>query len=160
MDAQEAAKALYFEGWEQQRIAKALKYSEQTISAWKKKGEWDRKRAEQNMARETAEERVWRIINFQLGILDRISDIKRKSIEKVGDGEDALQTLNAALIGKGDIDALQKLFTTVKSKQHTWTNYVSILREFMDYLQGVDLETAKELVDRVDEFLNQKRKEL
>lgn len=160
MDIQEAAKTLYFEGWEQTRIATTLKKTEQTISRWKRDGNWDRLRAEQNMQRETAEERVWRLINHQLHILDKMSTIKKQTIDSVTEDTEGLATLSDALINKGDIDALQKLFTTVKGKQHTWTNYVSILREYMDYVQGRDLELAKALVDHVDEFLNQKRKEL
>jgi transposase len=147
MENKEAARVLYFEGWSQVRIAQALGVAEKTVTDWKKKGYWEKKRAENAIAKDTAEELVLELINWNLNVL------KKRKDEWEAEGK-------LDLISKGDIDALSKLFSSIKGKEKTWTNYVTILREFVDFLQTVDLEMSKSLLDPVDEFLNQKRKEM
>ncbi|MGE0635997.1 MAG: hypothetical protein AB7G44_03410 [Bacteroidia bacterium] len=143
MNKQAAARDLFNLEWEQKDIAKVLKTTEKTISEWKKKGDWDKKRTEAAIHLATSEEALWELISYQLAVL------KRKKDEWLKDEPDSTK-----LIDKGDIDALQKMFSVVKKEQQTWTTYVTVLREFMDKLQSVDSNLAKKLVEPVDNFLN------
>lgn len=143
MNKQAAARELYNLGWEQKDIAKVLKTTEKSISTWKKKDNWEKKRAEAAIHQATSEEAMWELISYQLQVL------KQRKDEWLKEGNE-----NMRLIEKGDIDALQKMFSTVKREQHTWTTYVTVLREFMDSLQANNSELAKKLIDYVDNFLN------
>jgi len=147
MEKQDAAKALFFEGASQKEIARLLKVAEKTVTKWKVDGDWEKKRTEHTLAQETANDNIWDIIQYQLSALQK----KKEAYEQEGKGK---------LIDKGDIDALQKLYGMVKDKQQTWTSYISIIREFVNYVQTVDLDLAQRIINVSDEFLNQKRKDL
>ncbi len=149
MEKHLAAKDLYNEGWDQKDIAAIIRVSEQTIVNWKKKYQWEKKRVESMLARETSEEALWSLINYQLDVLKHKAE---KYKEKPKDEWE--------LIDKGDVDALSKMFSSVKGKQLEWTNYVRICRELLDHMQGINLTLAKELIPEVTEFLNNKRKTL
>lgn len=147
MDKESAAYLLYQEGWDQKRIAKTVGVTEQTITGWKKKHDWKKKKAVNAIARETAEETLWELIHYQLGQLKKLKDEWQKGNE-------------ARLIDKGDIDALQKMFAAVKGKPMEWSNYIKVVNEVGAFLQGQNLDLAKKVIDLLDQFLNNKRKEL
>jgi len=153
IDKKSAAQELYNAGWEQKRIASTLDLSEQTISAWKQKHRWDEKRATKNMAREVAEDRVWKLINFQLQVLDIQVDEQEKKLK-------AKEIEQLKPLDKGDVDALQKLWTTVKNKQLDWSIIVNNATELLGFLSERDLELAKRLTTHIDDYLNFKRKNL
>ena len=144
MDNKEAAKELFFQGWTQKRIAKALGVTEQTVSAWSNAGYWQKRRTEEALMKETASEGVWAIINHNQAIIQKLMKNELKD----------------SLVGKGEIDALTKLFSVVKNQQTTWSHYVSICRELVDFIGVSDLELSKRMLEPTDEFLNQKRKDL
>lgn len=153
IDKKSAAQELYNAGWEQKQIAGILDLSEQTISTWKTKHRWEEKRATKNMAREVAEDRVWKLINFQLKVLDL----------QVDDQEEALRNKlvdELKPLDKGDVDALQKLWTTVKNKQLEWSVIVNIIKDFVGFISERDLELAKKILMHSDDYLNFKRKNL
>lgn len=153
IDKKSAAQELYNAGWDQKRIASILELSEQTISGWKQKHRWEEKRANKNMAREVAENRVWKLINYQLKVLDlQVDDLERKLSSK--------QITELKTLDKGDIDALQKLWTTVKAKQLDWSLVVNNVSEFMGFVSERDLALSKLLLDHADDFMNFKRKNL
>lgn len=153
IDKKSAAQELFNAGWEQKQIASILELSEQTISAWKQKFRWDEKRATKNMAREVAEDRVWKAINFQLKALDfHIDDQEKKLAAKE---IDKLKPLD-----KGDVDALQKLWTTVKNKQLDWAVIVHSVHDLIGFISERDLDLAKRLTSMSDDYLNFKRTNL
>lgn len=147
MKDRDAARVLYTDGWPQKDIARTLRRSEKTISTWKQEDNWEMQKSTTLIQKHTAEESVWELINYQLTALSNI----KKQYEKEG---------ATKLISKGDIDALQKLFTTVKGKELEWSAMVKILREFAQWLKGENLELAQELVDFMDSYLNEKRRTL
>jgi hypothetical protein len=147
MDKESAAYLLYLEDWDQKRIAKTVGVTEQTVSGWKKKYGWENKKTRNAIGRQTAEDTLWELIHYQLRQLKRIKDEWEKDSE-------------ARLIDKGDIDALQKMFSAVKGKEPEWINYVKILKELGAFLQGQNLDLAKRVIDLMDTFLDNKRKEL
>lgn len=148
-----AAEDLFNAGWTQQTIASILELSEQTISAWKIKHNWEQKRATRNMSREVAEDRVWRLINFQLLVLD--ANVEDQELKLKNKEINALKPLD-----KGDVDALQKLWTTVKAKQLDWSVLVNNVKDLTGFVAERDSELAKQLLNHCDDFLNYKRKNL
>ena len=147
MTKQNAAKILFFQGWKQNHIAELLSVSEQTIGTWKRDGNWEKKRTEQSLQHESASERIWRLINHNLMVMER-------------QVEEATEEGRFIMTDKGDVDALYKLFHAVKGQQETWTHYIKVTKDFVTWLQERDIHLAKEVSVLADKFLNEKRKEL
>lgn len=163
MEKQAAARILYNEGTQQKDIARILRVTEATVSKWAKDGAWREGRIANAIARESAEEGIWQLINYQIEQLTAITQDWKKNAGKAvknPDGSDGGTYPRNKLIDKGDIDALQKMFAAVKGKQQTWTHYVSVTRELMEHLQATDSELAKRLIEHIDQFLNDKRTKL
>ncbi|MFD0997692.1 hypothetical protein ACFQ21_00170 [Ohtaekwangia kribbensis] len=152
-DKQKDAQEMFEIGWDQKRIAKILDVSEQTITTWKQKYRWEEKRAKKGMNREAAEDLVWKLINYQLNVINKqVKDAELRA-EKEKDYE--LPTLD-----KGDIDALQKLWTTVKAKQLDWSVVVNNTKDFIGFVSERDIDLAKKLLDIADDYMHYKRKNL
>lgn len=154
IDKKSAAQELYNAGWDQNRIASILDISEQTISAWKAKYRWEEKRAKKNMAADVAEDMIWELINYQLASLKQKKDL----YEQLAKSNKENKTLPP--LDKGDIDALQKLWTTVKNKQLDWAVIVNNIKDFVGYISEHDLDLAKKILSHSDNYLNFKRKNL
>jgi transposase len=153
IDKKSAAQELYNAGLDQKNIANVLEISEKTISGWKKKYSWEEKRAKKNMAKEAAEDRVWKLINFQLRVLDMQVDDQEDKLKKK-------ELTELKPLDKGDVDALQKLWTTVKGKQLDWSVVVNNISEFVGFISERDLDLSKLILEHADDFMNYKRKNL
>lgn len=153
IDKKSAAQELFNTGWDQKDIARILDISEQTISSWKQKYKWEEKRAKKNMAEEVSEDGIWELINYQVKVLKLKKENFETQLEK---GE--IEQLPA--LDKGDIDALQKLWTTVKGKQLEWSAIVKIIKDYVGYISEKDLELAKGVIMITDDYLNFKRTNL
>lgn len=129
-----------------------LKLSETTVSSWSNRYAWKQRRSSEAMTREAAEATIYELIDYQLKAL------KARKDQWEHEAQTNKQPL--PLIDKGDIDALQKLFVPVRQRQQSFSAIASSVRELMDYLQGVNLEVAKLMLDHVHTFLNLKAKEL
>lgn len=147
MDKKEAAKVLYLDGYSSTDIAKLLGVSENTMSKWVIAGEWKGKRIASQIFESTSVETVQELIGYQLEAL------RRKKDEWIQEGK-------YNLLDRGDIDALQKLFTTIRRGELRWDDYVRIMRRFMEFMQDHDPERAKQLVEPADLYLNAIRKQL
>jgi len=154
IDKKSAAQELFNSGWEQNRIASILNISEQTISAWKTKHRWEEKRAKKHMAADVAEDTIWELINYQLSALKQRKD-QYEELARTNKKNTELQMLD-----KGDVDALQKLWTTVKNKQLDWSVIVNNIKEFVGFISERDLDLAKKILSHSDDYLNFKRKNL
>jgi predicted transcriptional regulator len=143
-----AAKILFDAGWEQKQIAEMMKVSEKTLSTWAKEGEWKKKLSESKMRTEASAERVQKLIDYQLRALEELTE-KWERERKAG------ETL--PLIQAGNTDGLQKLYTTIKSKEIAWSQIVKIVTDFLDHTQELDLPIAKKLVPLAESYLNSKR---
>ena len=155
MEKKEAAKLMYNDGALQKEIAEILHIQPKTVGAWVKEGKWEEKRTQHALAKDTAEEKVWKLINFNLRVLEMMSDKQ----EKLLDPSMNIEELKKLLTPRGDIDALQKLFTTIKGKELEWTKIVKIIREFTEFVQESDIIVAKQLVNHANLFLNDKRQD-
>jgi hypothetical protein len=149
MTTRDAARILYFEGMQQIKISKLLNVDNSTVTRWKKQDDWEDKLKKRNQLMETNADIVQELISYQLRALRA----------RINNWE-ALEDEEPKLIGKGEIDALSKLYATIKKKDVEWTNYVQIMKEFMSWIQLKDLDLAKNLVEYSNEFLNDKRADL
>jgi predicted transcriptional regulator len=151
----EAAVGILFnQGIEQKEIAKLLKISEVTISRYVTKNGLKKKRLIHSVRRETSEENALTALMHQSTVVRRMAELAAESMTDTMSMED----LKAALLPKGEIDALQKLFTTVKGKEMEWSGIVRVMREFMNYLKDENMEVAQSCADYTDAFINEKRK--
>ncbi len=147
MERKDAARQLFMEGWQQKDIARVLKVTEKTVSNWATDEGWRDKRIRLELMEESSVQMVMELIEYQLRAL------KRRV--KAWTDEDPEST---KLIERGDIDALQKLHTTIKREHMKWSHYVSVCKELLEWVSVVDVELAKALTDKIDNFLNEKRK--
>lgn len=146
-DKRIAAQTLYNEGFQQQQISDMLGISQTTISKWKKVDGWEeRLRAEKTME-QTNEDIIKRLINHQLMAIEEAIN------QPYEDGK-------RRLISKGEIDALSKMYATIKKKDIVWTTYVKISQELITYLQAENLPLAKKIIPLIHDFLNNKQEQL
>lgn len=156
MEKKEAGKKLYMQGVSQVDIASLLSVDKKTVNLWVKKGNWEDKRIEQDLAKETAQEEIMNLINYQLKV---IGFIKKRHEENLMERME-VKELKALLIERGDIDALQKLFTTIKGKELEWDSIVKVIRGFIEYIETIDIAIAKTVAPLASDYLNERRKEL
>lgn len=149
-----AIEALFKEGWDQKDIARVLKISEVTVSRHAKKNELRKKRAMQSIARQTSEENSLIALEHQSTIIRMIAEKLKSGLPENPEMDD----LKAALLPKGEIDALQKLFTTIKGRELEWSAVVKIIREFTTWLKEVDQKLAQDIIDHADDYINEKRR--
>jgi len=127
-------------------IGKLLSVSENTMSKWARDGDWSTKRTMKGLFEQTSTEYLQELADYQLRAL---VEHKRK-LEQEGE---------FTLIDKGHFDALSKAFANIKGPELKWEHAVRIMRRFMEYLQGVDLEAAKTLETHMTIFINELRKQ-
>ncbi len=157
MDKKAAAHILYDNGLDLGQIAKMLKTPKSTIARYSSDGKWKRERERKSLLQQTSQERIWALIEFQLQIIEKIT-LKHREVLLSDDLDVA--GLQKLLISKGDIDALQKLHTTIRGKDITWDHMVKLFREFLEFMEKENLSIAKSIVPFTTDFLNYKREQL
>jgi len=140
LSREEAAKELYFQEFTQKRIADLIEVAEQTISRWAKKGNWAEERAERMNSKESIQNRVLKLIDYQLWC------IEKKVTQAMEEG-------TPTPIDKGEIDALSKLFAGVKEKEIGFVQSVKLITKFTDYINTQDPKVAKGILKYADEFI-------
>ena len=70
MQKREAAKIMFLEGVPQGEIAQVLGVSPNTVSKWKQKNRWEEARSSRALYQETAVEKVWKLVNWNLSVLE------------------------------------------------------------------------------------------
>jgi len=149
-----AIEELFNAGWEQKDIARILKLSEVTVSRYVTKKGLRKTRSLQSLAKQTSEENALIALEHQTTVIRLIAEKLKSALTDNPD----LEQLKAALIPKGEIDAVQKLFTTIKGKELEWSGVVKIIREFTSYLKEQDPQLAQEIIDHADDYINEKRR--
>ena len=142
MEKQKAAKILYTEGYQQNDIAKLLSVSANTVNRWALTGKWKEQKINQNLLEDNSVQRILEMIDYQTRAIKRRIESWQKEDPD-----------NPRLIERGDIDALQKLFTTIKRDSKKWSDYVSVIKEFFEFLQEQNLDLAKQVSEYGDKFL-------
>lgn len=143
----EGAWILYKEGFSQKRIAKMIGVTEKTIVQWKKKGDWENKLAKHTQLYETNAEMVQELIGHQLRTLKALVNEWQENEEK-------------RLIGKGETDSLSKLYSMIKRKDIAWTNYIEVMKDFLEFLSSENLNLSKEITEYADAFLMEVKQKL
>lgn len=154
LDKKTAVIKLFKEGYEQKEIAKLLRLSEVTVSRYVNEKGLKKKLLQFNLLKETSEENALSALNHQSRIIKLMGE---KLAEEMPENP-TIEQLKAALIPKGEIDALQKLFTTIKGKELEWSTVVRIIREFMEYLKEDVPDYAADIVDYAHNYIEDKRK--
>lgn len=154
MDAKTAAYKAYKDGASKGDIARIFKVSANTVTEWSKKGKWDETKRKEELFKESSTEGIQNLIAYNIKILNWI---RKKREDEISESS-SIQELEKALTSKGDIDALQKLYTTIRGKDLPWETKMKVAREFMEYLDVEDNKLAQKVVLYVDEFINEKRK--
>lgn len=149
-----AIEILFNEGWEQKDIAQILRLSEATISKHVVKRDLRQRRTMSSLAKKTSEDNALFALEHQSTIIRLMAASLKQELGKSTD----IESLKNALIPRGEVDALQKLFTTIKSKELEWSAIVKVIREFITFLKERDIELAQSIVDHVDDYINEKRR--
>lgn len=149
MTDKEVAYTLFKDSTPQNEIARYFGKTEQTITKWKKEGNWEQRATEEELSARTAQEDAGELLRYQLRALKRIKEQYEKD-EKNGE--------SPRLLSKGDLDGIRDLFNVTKQKEVEWTTYVRIVREINKYLRDEYLSLAQQMTGPLDEFLNFKRK--
>lgn len=156
MDKEEeisAARTLYMQGFTQKRIAAIFNRSENTIGRWAEAGNWAEELADSHTFKHTSLSDVRTLITHNLKILTKIAELNSEFV----DTKQTAKELQSLLIERGDVDALQKLFTTIRGKEIEWDQLVKTITEFTEFIESKNIELAKELTVYSNEFINNKR---
>jgi hypothetical protein len=148
----------YCQGLSQKQISKVVGKSEQAVGTWKKKYNWEERRQKRLISRDNAEEGVWQLFNYNVRLLLKIAAKQEELI--ASKKELTVKELQSMLTSKGDVDALQKLHTTIKGKPNTWNDAITIAQELLEYFHEHHFEAAKLLAPIMDEWLNHKRQSI
>lgn len=144
----EAALELYLKEWSLTKIAKVLNLSESTIIRWKKKHNWEQTKLDQSSLMRDSTHSIWTLINYQ----NKALNARIKEYEKaVEDGNPY------KVIERGDLDALQKLYSIVKKNDTDTITIIEISTELLEHVQSKDFKLAQKLEQHVTEFINIKR---
>lgn len=137
MDDRYIAYVLYKEG-----------VSGQTVSRWKKEGEWEKKATDDLMAMQTIHEDIRDLVRYQLVQLKKLKEAYAVSTTEDG---------KVRLITKGDIDGVRDLYNMIREKETDWTLLVRTVRKVNKYLKDNHPELAKEVAPLLNDFLNEER---
>lgn len=132
-ELREKAYLLFASGMGIKQIAEELGVHEKSVFRWRRKYEWEARQPRIDLMRRTAEERIWELVNDQLDLIERRRD-KMKPDDEQG-----------SFLIKSEVESLQKLFSTIKTKQLDWTARMSMIREFITYLKYADFELYKKV---------------
>lgn len=127
----------------QKEIAAKVKVSERVMSVWVKDGEWELKKA----AQEIGKEELIRNLLIQARELNG-------QIQQRPDGQ--------RYATPSEIDTIIKITSSIKNlqKQATLTDYITVCEQLLKYLLVGAPELAKALADPMNEFVSAKAKEL
>ena len=142
-----AGKALFMLNVPNVDIARTLDVSDTTVSNWVTKGGWREERASGMALKKNIQDSLLGLIDYQLEALNKIKDENRESG-------------NLKLIDKGDVDALAKMFSTIKGKELTFATLVTVIRELIEFLNQKSPDLAKAIVPYTNEFLLTKKEVL
>jgi transposase len=150
---QAAVEILFKDGVEQKDISKILKISEVTVSKIVTTGGLRKKRTMQTLAKKTCEDNALMALEHQSSIVRLMAEKLKTELTE----NPSIEELRAALIPKSEIDALQKLFTTIKGKEMEWSTIVKNIREFIAWLREHRPDLAQQIIDPADDYINEKR---
>ena len=155
MKKQDAAYKLYSSGDSLEEIAQLLSVKYNTVARWSSNGKWKEKKNNSLMQETTNQEMLRDLFSYQLKGITKMKALYEEQFDEV----DNIAELQKMLISKGDIDALQKLHTTIKEKEISWDQLVANSRDLLEYVSEFDIKLSKKLNPIMNEWLNLKRED-
>jgi hypothetical protein len=156
MKKEDAAFILYANDLELKIISEVLAIPYNTVIKWSSKYNWKKKKTEKTIADETNQDRILLSVSFQLKIMSKIIEIRERELETTH----TVEGLEKLMFDKGSLDAFQKLYSTIKSKDISWDQIVKSTRELLEFVEKEDFKLAKELQPYANQWLNEKREGL
>ncbi len=135
-ERKEVAKILFLQGYTQKEIAAKLGVSTQSLTAWRKKGNWDvLKKNLLNSKNERLSELYDELAEFN-------KMIKEKEGYKVADSRQA--------------DARRKLLTDIEALERKYNigQTTTIARDFVQFAKDIDFEFSQKALSYFDAFIN------
>lgn len=145
MTKKEQAREMYMLSVKQVDIARILQVTNETITNWKKAGDWEDARLKREMLDVQNEEAVREITAYQLAVM------KKKK-------EDWLEAGEMQLFDNASIQSLRYLFNCYKTQWIKWEHYVKVVRNLLEFVETHDKTLAKELMNYTDMYLAEKGK--
>lgn len=142
-----AAQSLFMAGYEQAHIARILSLSPNTVSKWSSVYGWRDQRVRLNMMENSTVNDLMELFDYQVRCL------KKRKEEMEASGE-------IKPFAPGEFDALQKLYSTIKPDWQNFRLHVTVMKQFMEYLQAQSLDLAQQVTTYADMYLNEKRRTL
>ncbi len=135
-NSEELAKILYLQNYSQKDIAERLDVSEVSVSTWKKKGQWD------NLKTNLLNSRHERLGELYNELAEFNLMVKSKEGYKICDSKEA--------------DARRKLIADISELERKYNvgQTISIGRDFIQFVQGIDSTQAKQILALYDAFIN------
>ncbi|WP_158600310.1 hypothetical protein [Fibrisoma montanum] len=149
-DKKEIGKELFMIKIPANEIARILDVSATTVSNWTTAEGWHEERAGAISRKRNRMDLMGDLIDYQLEAMHQRVKANRQAI--TDDPEAAL-----VLIDKGEVDALAKMFATIKGKELSWANIVGIVRELVEFINAKSPDLAKAIVPYSDDYLVTKR---
>lgn len=156
MEKQDAAFIMYANDMELKTISSVLSIPYDTLTKWSSKYGWKKKKTQQAIRDETNQDRILMSVSFQLKIMAKIIEIREAELENTT----TVEGLEKLMFDKGSLDAFQKLYSTIKSKDISWDQIVKSTRELLEFVEKEDFNLAKELQPYANQWLNEKRESL
>lgn len=146
-EKREAARILFLEGYTLERIGEILKVSHRSVGTWAREGNWKERRVRNSMLQENSVNHLMEIFEYQVRCLKRKKDEMEESNEMTP-------------FKPGEFDALQKLYSTIKSDHRQFSDYVAVMKELLSWIKDKNLILAQELTTLADLFLHEKHASL
>jgi len=147
MTKKEQAREMYMLGIKQIDIARILQVSTETMTNWKKAGDWEDARLHRDMLEIKNEETVREITAYQLAVMKKQKDAWLESGE-------------IKPFDNSTIQGVRYLFNCYKSQGLKWEHYIKVIRGFLDFMESQNKDLAKDLLMYTDMFLAERGKTL
>ncbi len=141
-----AGKALYMKGIPGTEIAGILDVSATTVSNWVTKGGWRDERVRVATQQRSMQERLNKLIDYQLEVMDSFVDDRRSEGKLVS-------------IDKGQIYTLRQMFISLNFEPDFATT-VNIVRQFVEHINRQSPDLAKALIPFTNDFIADRKEVL
>lgn len=147
MTKKEQAREMYMLGMKQVEIARILEVTNESVTNWKKAGNWEESKIQRDLLEIQNEETVREITAYQLSVMKNQMNAWIESGERKP-------------FDNSTIQGVRYLFNCYKSQGLKWEHYVKVMRQFVEFVDGQNKDFAKELLMYSDMFLVEKGKHL
>ncbi len=134
-----AGKALYMKNVPGSEIAAMLGVSETTVSNWVTKSNWREERIKNATGQKTMQERLFKLIEYQLEVMDHAVDNNRAGG-------------NLTSLDKGQIYTLRQMLISL-NYEADFSTTLNIIRQYVEHINRQNPDLAKILVPHTNEYV-------